>query len=114
MRYAYRKLSYSEYKRAMLTYLELFTDRSKDRLLLALEVCDKMEDENDKKYRLEQTVNAVLWDFDEAIQLGFAEWKSFNLVNRNNALIYHDLNKDECNGNCLLCKIGENNEGKRP
>jgi len=46
----------------------------------------------------------VLWDFDEAIEIGFAEWKSFNLVNRNNALIYHDLNKDECDGNCLLCK----------
>jgi|TARA_R110000782_G_scaffold247939_1_gene334806 hypothetical protein len=104
MRHAYRKLSYSEYKRAMLTYLNSFKLESKRRLLLAFEVCDKMEDESEKKYRLEQTVNSVLWDFDEAIEIGFAEWKSFNLVNRNNALIYHDLNKDECDGNCLLCK----------
>ena len=43
----------------------------------------------------------------QAIELGFNRWKDKHLVDRSNAIIYHELNKDECNYDCEVCKLKE-------
>lgn len=81
-----------------------FSEESRKRILLALEVCEDL-DPQDKRFRLEQTLNLCLWDFDEAVSLGFEKWKADVLVLRSQAIKYHEENKDECDGNCEVCKI---------
>ena len=101
---SYRNLKYSEYKKAVLSLFGDLSEQSKRKLLFAFEVCEELSDNKDKLYRLEQTMDVVLWEIDEAINMGFIDWKDCHLVDRSNAIIYHELNKDECNGNCLVCK----------
>ena len=101
---SYRSLSFEELRKAVLSLLHDFSEESRKRILLALEVCEDL-DPQDKRFRLEQTLNLCLWDFDEAVSLGFEKWKADVLVLRSQAIKYHEENKDECDGNCEVCKI---------
>lgn len=101
---SYRKLPYSGYKKAVVSLLNEFSKDSKGKILLALEVCEELPEE-DRLFRIEQSVNTALWELDEAIELGFDAWKNKHLVERANAFIYHENNKDECDYNCEVCKI---------
>lgn len=104
LKHSYMKLSYNEYKRALLSLLTLFSEQNKKRILLAIGVCDDMDDDAERNFRLNQTVDVALWELDEAIETGFQDWKSLNLIKRNDAFIYHELNKDECEYDCQVCK----------
>ena len=98
-------MKYGEYKKAVQSLFGDFSEQSKRKLLLAFEVCEELSDKRDKWYRLEQTMDAVLWEFDEAITMGFNAWKDYHLVDRSNAIIYHELNSDECSYDCIVCKL---------
>tara|TARA_R110002020_G_scaffold307603_4_gene523427 strand:- start:725 stop:1057 length:333 start_codon:yes stop_codon:yes gene_type:complete len=104
MALSYRKLSYDEYKKAILSLLNDFSKQSKTRLLLAIEVCEELPSD-DRLYRMEQSLDTALWEFDEAIELGFNKWKDKHLVDRSNAIIYHEQNSDECSYDCEVCKL---------
>ena len=101
---SYRMLSYDEYKKAILSLLNDFSAQNRTRLLLAIEVCEELPS-NDRLYRIEQSLDAALWEFDEAIELGFNKWKDKHLIDRNNAIIYHEQNSDECSYDCEVCKL---------
>ena len=45
LKHSYMKLSYNEYKRALLSLLTLFSEQNKKRILLAIGVCDDMDDD---------------------------------------------------------------------
>lgn len=101
---SYRSLSFEELRKAVLSLLNDFSKESRKRILLALEVCEDL-DLQDKRFRLEQTINLCLWDFDEAVSIGFEKWKTQNFLMRCEAIKYHEENKDECDGDCEVCKI---------
>ena len=81
-----------------------FSGNSRRKILLAIEVCEQLPKE-DRLFRIEQTLNSALWELNEAIELGFDAWKDKHLVERANAFIYHENNKDECDYDCEVCKI---------
>ena len=84
--------------------LKEFSSVSRTKILLAIEVCEELPEE-DRLYRIEQSLNTALWELDEAIELGFDAWKNKHLVERANAFLYHENNKDECDYDCEVCKI---------
>ena len=98
------KLPYTHQKNSLITILDDFSYSSRTRLLLALEVCNELDDENEKKYRLRQTLYTALWEFDDAITTGFDKWLDNTLLIRHHAIIYHSLNEGECGHECQLCK----------
>ena len=94
------------------TLFNTLNKSEQNRLLLAFEVCKELEDETDKNFRLEQTIDMVLWNNNVAISIGFLKWKEKNILQRYHAIKYHNLN-DECKDNCEICR-GIKNERKRP
>lgn len=83
--------------------LKEFSSVNRTKILLAIEVCEELPEE-DRLYRIEQSLNTALWELDEAIELGFDAWKNKHLVERANAFLYHENNKDECDYDCEVCK----------
>jgi len=100
----YKTLPFIHQKNSLLTILDAFSYNSRNKILLALEVCSELDDEDDKKFRLRQTLHTVLWEFDDAIATGFDRWLDDNLLIRHHAIIYHSLNDGECGHECQLCK----------
>ena len=94
------------------TLFNTFDKNEQNRLLLAFEVCQEVELETDKNYRLDQTIDMILWNNHNAVSVGFLEWKEKNILQRHHAIKYHSLN-DECGNNCEICR-GIKNERKRP
>lgn len=109
---SYYDLSYNERMKILYTLFNTFDESEQNRLLLAFEVCKELKYENDKNYRLEQTIDMILWDNVIAISIGFLKWKELNILQRHHAIKYHSLN-DECGNNCEICR-GIKNERKRP
>ena len=100
----YKTLPYKHQKNSILSILDDFSFISRTKLILALEVCDELDDESEKKFRLRQTLHTVLWEFDDAVATGFEQWLDNNLLIRHHAIIYHSLNDGECGHECQLCK----------
>lgn len=100
----FRNLSYDNYRKAVLSILDDFNPEERKKLNLAFEVCKELE-MPDKRFRLEQTLNVCLWEFDDAIELGFDNWKDKYLVSRSEAIEYHELNREECKTDCKICEI---------
>ena len=64
-------LSYNDMKLVCMSYMDDFSRINQNRLIRTVEMCDLMEDEKEKKFTLNSTLNIILWDFEEAIQMGF-------------------------------------------
>jgi len=109
---SYYDLSYDERVEILYTLFNTFNKSEQNRLLLAFEVCNELENETDKNYRLDQTIDMILWNNNIAVNIGFVEWKDKNIYQRHHAIKYHNLN-NECKGDCEICG-GITNERKRP
>ena len=53
------------------------------------------------RYNLTQTLQSVLWELPEAIEMGFGKWLEKEVALKVNALEYHDYN---CKGGCRICQ----------
>ena len=97
-----RNMSYDDIKRVVATFD--WSKKAKKRLKQAIVVCDSLEGEYDKRFRLWQTINVVLWENNEAVDIGFRTFAKKYFNDRLDALKYHDKN---CNKYCNICKIME-------
>ena len=98
-------LSYNDIKLVCMSYMDDFSRINQNRLIRTVEMCDLMEDEKEKKFTLNSTLNIILWDFEEAIQMGFHKFVKTKFLERYEAIQYHEANKKDCPG-CKICKIG--------
>jgi len=105
MALAYYDLSFNERVKAIKTLVDYFKPEHWRRIQLAIEVCNEITDEADKCFRLEQTIDVVLWSLQDAIHCGFLEWKTKNILERHKAIKYHNLNTGECSDNCKMCEV---------
>ena len=58
-------LSYNDMKLVCMSYMDDFSRINQNRLIRTVEMCDLMEDEKEKKFTLNSTLNIILWDFEE-------------------------------------------------
>lgn len=69
----------------------------------------------EKYFLINQVIDHHLWNNDNAIRLGFQEWKTKELKNIVEALEFHE---DNCNKYCKICQLEEEwsdlCEGKKP
>tara|TARA_R100000544_G_C2194991_1_gene43696 strand:- start:181 stop:504 length:324 start_codon:yes stop_codon:yes gene_type:complete len=101
---AYYDLSFNERAQALKTLVDYFNPKHWRRIQLAIEVCDEIPNEADKCFRLEQTIDVVLWSLQDAINCGFYEWKTSIVLERHKAIKYHNLNTNECSEQCKVCE----------
>ena len=98
-------LSYDEMKLVCMSYMDDFSRINQNRLIRTIDICDSMSNEKEKKFTLISTLNIALWDFGEAIQMGFHKFIKTKFVERHEAIQYHEANKKDCTG-CKICEIG--------
>lgn len=69
----------------------------------------------EKYFLINQILDHHLWRNDEAIKIGFHEWKTREINNISEALAFHE---DNCITNCKICQLEKEwsdlCEGKRP
>jgi len=99
-------LSYQDMKLVCISYLDSFSAINQKRLLMALDSCEEMKTEREKKFRLYRILHLILWDFEEAIEIGFVNFINHKFPERLEAIEYHTLNK-EINCFCDICKLME-------
>jgi len=88
------------------SYLGSFSAINQKRLLMALASCEEMKTEREKKFRLYRILHLILWDFEEAIEIGFVNFINYKFPERLEAIKYHTLNK-EMDCSCNICKLME-------
>ncbi len=88
-----------------MSYMDDFSRINQNRLIRTIDICDLMDNEKEKKFALNSTLNIILWDFEEAIQIGFHKFVKSKFVERYEAIQYHEANKKDCPG-CKICKFG--------
>ena len=99
-------LSYQDMKLVCISYLGSFSEINQKRLLMALDSCEDMKSEREKKFRLYRILHLILWDFEEAIEIGFINFINCKFPERLEAIKYHSLNKEkDCF--CNICKLVE-------
>jgi hypothetical protein len=82
-----------------------FSRLNQNRLIRTLDSCDLISNEREKRFLLNSTLNIVLWDFDDAVKMGFHNFLKTKFIERHEAILYHEANKKDCSG-CKICKIG--------
>ena len=97
-------LSYDEMKLVCISYMDDFSRINQNRLMRTIDLCDTNGDEKEKKFLLNSTLNIVLWDFEDAVQMGFHKFLKTKFVERHEAIQYHEANKQDCSG-CKICRI---------
>jgi|5_EtaG_2_1085323.scaffolds.fasta_scaffold36567_3 hypothetical protein len=102
-------MSYKDMKRVVTTFD--WSKKARKRLRQTFNVCDSLSEEKDKRFRLWQSLKIVLWENNEAVEMGFRKFAKKHFNERLDALYYHDKN---CNKYCEVCAKLErwNNEGK--
>mgnify|MGYP003121603397 FL=1 len=98
-------LSYDDMKLVCMSYMDDFSRINQNRLMRTLDLCDETNDEKEKKFLLNSTLNIILWDFEEAISMGFHMFLKTKFIERHEAILYHEANKKDCTG-CKICEIG--------
>ena len=103
-------MSYEDMKRVVTTFD--WSKKAQTRLKQTFNVCDSLSEEKDKRFRLWQCLNMVLWENHEAVDIGFRPFAKKYFNERLDALHYHDKN---CNEYCEVCKKLErwNDERKK-
>lgn len=108
-------------------YLDVITIMARDlsnasleRIGMAINVCDSYMDEQEKIYRLNTTLKKCLWEYEEAINMGFHKFIIKETGKIKELLNYHKFN---CEGeSCDVCnvlketksKMVNNNEREEP
>lgn len=99
-------LSYQDMKLVCISYLDEFNKLNQKRLLMAFEACSEMKTEREKKFRLYRILHLILWDIEEAIEMGFINFINTKFPERLEAIKYHIFNK-ESNCFCGICELME-------
>lgn len=98
-------LSYDEMKLVCISYMDDFSRINQNRLMRTIDSCDLLSSEKEKKFLLNSTLNIVLWDFNDAVRMGFHQFLRTKFVERYEAIQYHEANKKDCAG-CKICSMG--------
>ena len=69
-----------------------------------MNVCDSLIDDKDKKYRMKQTLYAVLWDIPEAVTIGFKKYLDREINTIRGFKKYHDKNCNDIS-TCSYCQL---------
>ena len=94
---------FNSFARITVTYMEDWSKKAQKRILLALDACAGLNDDSEKKFRLWQTLETTLWEFPEAVDIGFKKFVTLRFAERQDALHYHDRN---CNfSECTICDL---------
>jgi len=116
---------FEECRSVVLTIMERFSLQSQYKLTLAMNVCNSLIDDKDKRYRMKQSLYSVLWELPEAVQIGFQKYLEREISKIINFKKYHDKNCHDSKS-CYFClkrtktlnRISkwenENDERKRP
>tara|TARA_R100000995_G_scaffold82794_1_gene57257 strand:+ start:555 stop:938 length:384 start_codon:yes stop_codon:yes gene_type:complete len=104
-----RNLTYDELKSIVKTFD--WSNQAIKKIKLAINACDNIVLEKDKRFRFWQTIYAVLWENNEAVDMGFKAYTKKYFYERLEAIQYHNKN---CNSYCKVCEILDrwNNERK--
>ncbi len=88
-------MKYENLKKVALSYFTDFSSISKKILNRTISICDSLDDESDKIFRLRNALNDCLWDIPETVEDGFREFINTKFKLRLEAITYHELNSDE-------------------
>lgn len=99
-------LSYQDMKLVCISYLGEFNKLNQKRLLMAFEACEEMKSEREKKFRLYRILHLILWDIEEAIEMGFINFINTKFPERLEAIKYHSFNREK-NCSCNICDLME-------
>jgi hypothetical protein len=94
---------YEECRSVVITIMESFSLTSQYKLALAMNVCDSLIDDKDKKYRIKQTLYSVLWEIPEAVNIGFQKYLEREIDRILKFKKYHDKNCHDIKS-CYYCK----------
>ena len=97
-------LSYDNMRIVCISYMDELSRINQNRLLRTIDTCDRLNTEKEKKFLLNSTLNIVLWDFEEAVFLGFQNFIKTRFLERFEAIKYHEANKGDCTG-CKICEM---------
>jgi len=112
--------NFEEYLDVMTIMARDLSDTSLERIGMAINVCDSYMDDSEKIYRINTTIKKCLWEYDEAIHMGFHKYIIKETGKIKELLNYHKFN---CEGeSCYICnvlretklKMVNNNERKEP
>ena len=67
-------MKYENLKKVTLSYFADFSSISKKILNRTISICDSLDDESDKIFRLRNALNDCLWDIPEAVEDGFTQF----------------------------------------
>ena len=95
--------SFSEMKMFCVTLFPDLSTLNKKRLRLAIDSSEEKPEHFN--FILTQALNSVLWDIPEAVDLGFQTFLKQSVVERLEALEYHDANLNDCSENCKICML---------
>lgn len=116
---------FEECRSIVLSMMGNFSLQSQYKLKLAMNVCDSLIDDKDKRYRMKQTLYSILWDIPEAVNNGFKNYLDKEISKIRGFKNYHDKNCNDSE-NCSYCQERNNtslklskwereiHEGKRP
>tara|TARA_R100001377_G_C3089614_1_gene75359 strand:- start:33 stop:371 length:339 start_codon:yes stop_codon:yes gene_type:complete len=94
---------FNSFARITVTYMEDWSKKAQKRILLALDACAGLKDDSEKRFRLWQTLETALWEFPEAVEMGFKKFVTLRFAERQDALQYHDRN---CvHSDCTICDL---------
>ena len=93
--------SYKECESVIIQMCNYNDNTNLDRLTMAINVCQSLQDDKEKIWRLSQTFLKTLWNNDEAIRTGFHKYFKEEAEKIKQMLDYHER---ECpKHNCKVC-----------
>jgi cell division protein ZapA (FtsZ GTPase activity inhibitor) len=93
--------SYKECESVIIQMCNYNDNINLDRLTLAINVCQSLQDDKEKIWRLSQTFLKTLWNNDDAIRKGFHSYFKEKAEKIKQMLDYHEK---ECpQSNCKVC-----------
>jgi hypothetical protein len=95
--------TYEEYLSAVITMVKDYSKPSLQRIRMANNVCSSYMNDNEKMYRMNESLMLCFWDFEEAINMGFPQYLKQELRNAKEVVEYHKYNCDDKN-NCIICE----------
>lgn len=80
-----------------------YPDKSYNKIRLAINVCQSLQDDSEKIHRLNTTLMECFWDIPAAIDMGFPQYLKQEYNKTRYVLDYHKVNcsKQE---DCVICK----------
>lgn len=95
--------NYEECETIIILMSKDLSDKVLKYIVMAMNVSHSLLDENEKIWRLSQSMLSHLWDNDEAVSMGFHKYFKNKVSDNKKLLSYH---KENCKEyiNCIVCK----------